>query len=186
CASCHEGVVFGVHVYSTFSEWEQSPARREGKQCQTCHLKPTGRMTNMAPEHGGRERDPQTLGNHSFFAGGLEAMLRACLRLDVRASRTNEGVLIKVTLEAIDVGHRVPTGFVDRNLVLVVQGRDGDGKALPLQSGPQLSLLAGRGLAGQPGRLYAKQLRGFDGTQPAPFWRSDTAVEDSRLKPGEP
>ncbi len=26
CASCHEGVVFGVHVYSTFSEWQTSPA----------------------------------------------------------------------------------------------------------------------------------------------------------------
>ena len=42
CASCHEGIVFGVHVYSTYSEWLSSPARRAGKQCQDCHMAPTG------------------------------------------------------------------------------------------------------------------------------------------------
>jgi len=38
CASCHEGVVFGAPVYTTYSEWLASPARQEGKQCQTCHM----------------------------------------------------------------------------------------------------------------------------------------------------
>src|SRR5262245_20753007 len=28
CAACHEGVVFGVPVYTTYSEWLQSPARQ--------------------------------------------------------------------------------------------------------------------------------------------------------------
>src|SRR5207244_7472645 len=51
CASCHEGVVFGVRVYSTYSEWLDSPARREGKQCQTCHMTPTGTLTHLAPGH---------------------------------------------------------------------------------------------------------------------------------------
>src|SRR5262249_41172103 len=52
CASCHEGVVFGVHVYSTYSEWLDSPARRQGQQCQSCHMAPTGRMSNIAPGKG--------------------------------------------------------------------------------------------------------------------------------------
>jgi hypothetical protein len=186
CASCHEGVVFGVHVYSTFSEWQESPARREGKQCQTCHMKATGKLTNIAPDHGGIERDSQTLANHAFLAGSREEMLRACLHLDVRTAREKDQVSVKVTLEARDVGHRVPTGFVDRNLVLTLAARDAEGKAVPPRSGPKLSGLAGGQLAGQPGRLYAKQLRGFDGRQPAPFWRSDNTTDDSRLKPGEP
>ncbi len=42
CAACHEGVVFGVSVYTTYSEWLQSPARRAGRHCQDCHMKPTG------------------------------------------------------------------------------------------------------------------------------------------------
>ena len=75
CASCHEGTVFGVHVYSTYSEWLASPARRQGRQCQDCHMKPTGRMTNVAPGKGGLERDPLTLTSHRFFAGSQERML---------------------------------------------------------------------------------------------------------------
>jgi hypothetical protein len=56
CASCHEGIVFGVHVYGTYSEWLESPARRQGKQCQDCHMAPTGRLSNVAPGHGGLVR----------------------------------------------------------------------------------------------------------------------------------
>ena len=74
CASCHEGVVFGVPVYTTYSEWLQSPARRRGQQCQDCHMAPTGRLTNFAPGHGGLDRDPATLANHRFFDGGLDAL----------------------------------------------------------------------------------------------------------------
>ena len=92
CASCHEGVVFGVHVYSTFSEWQASPAARQGRQCQDCHMKPTGRMSNMAPGHGGIERDPHTLANHRFFAGSQEAMLRRAVKASVKFERRPDGV----------------------------------------------------------------------------------------------
>jgi hypothetical protein len=53
CAACHEGVVFGVPVYTTYSEWLQSPARAEGKECQSCHKRPDGQLTNVAPSAGG-------------------------------------------------------------------------------------------------------------------------------------
>src|SRR5262249_31537693 len=66
CASCHEGTVFGVPVYTTYSEWLASPAAREGKQCQDCHMAPTGLLTNLAPGKGGIPRDPKTLANHRF------------------------------------------------------------------------------------------------------------------------
>ena len=59
CASCHEGVIFGVPVYTTYSEWLASPARTEGKQCQSCHMTPTGTMTNIAPGKGGRAAPPR-------------------------------------------------------------------------------------------------------------------------------
>ena len=84
CASCHEGTVLGVHVYSTYSEWLASPARQAGHQCQTCHMTPTGTMTNFAPEAGGIRREPDTLASHTFLPGGLEAMLRKCLQLTCR------------------------------------------------------------------------------------------------------
>ena len=72
CASCHEGVVFGVHAYGTYSEWLESPARRDGKQCQSCHMAPTGLMTNIAPGKGGIERNPFTLASHHTPGGQIE------------------------------------------------------------------------------------------------------------------
>src|SRR5262249_48794666 len=106
CASCHEGTVFGVHVYSTWSEWRDRPAGRAGKQCQGCHTVPTGRTNNIAPGKGGLARDPHTLGNHLFFAGSREAMLRDGVCLVVEAGTAGEVV---VTLDAARAGHRVPT-----------------------------------------------------------------------------
>jgi hypothetical protein len=170
CASCHEGTVFGVHVYGTYTEWLASPAAREGKQCQSCHMRPTGAMTNVAPGHGGVERDSRTLANHTFFAGSKEAMLRDALRLDLLAARAGDEVRAVVRVRADNVGHAVPTGFPDRNLVMVVQAFDADGRELP----------------GGASRLYAKLLVGPDGKAPAPFWRADAAFRDTRLRPGVP
>jgi hypothetical protein len=183
CASCHEGVVFGVHAYSTWSEWLESPARAQGKQCQDCHVKPTGQMTNMAPGRGGVERDPATLGNHRFFAGSQEEMLRKCLHLEAswNGSRT-----LTLKLEARDVGHRVPTGFPDRQLLLVVEAFDAQGQLLQIMTGPHLSTLAGPKLAGKSGRLYAKVLRDLEDHSPAPFWRARPEFDDNRLRPNQP
>jgi hypothetical protein len=186
CASCHEGVVFGVPVYTTYSEWRNSPAAREGKQCQTCHMKPTGTLTNIAPGHGGVERDAKTLANHRFFAGDKADMLRNCLHLDVRLEPSRESVRTHVTVTAEEVGHRVPTGFIDRNLVLVVEAFDASGRTRAARDGPVLPPMAGKDTAGRSGRLYAKLLTGFDGSRPAPFWRSDPEPEDTRLTPGQP
>jgi hypothetical protein len=186
CASCHEGIIFGVHVYSTFSEWRASPAARQGRQCQDCHMKPTGRMSNIAPGHGGIARDPSTLANHRFFDGSQEVMLRRAVKASVRFERQSDRVRARVQLWAEGVGHRLPTGFVDRHLVLVVDGRTADDQAVPLRKGPKLPALAGEELAGQPGRLYARVLRDFEGRSPVPFWlASPDPPTDTRLVPGK-
>jgi hypothetical protein len=184
CASCHEGVVFGVHVYSTYTEWLASTARREGKQCQSCHMRPTGTFTNIAPGKGGVERDPATLASHRF-PGAQVDMLRRCLRVAATVVKLPDGVSIEMTVQANSVGHRVPTGFVDRNLLLVVEAFDHAGRPLPLRSGPQLPPLAGP-ISGLPGRLYAKQLRDFSGSSPAAFWQADPDFVDTRLFPDQP
>jgi hypothetical protein len=184
CASCHEGTVFGVHVYGTYSEWLDSPARREGKQCQSCHMAPTGTMTNMAPGKGGIPRDPHTLANHRFFAGSQADMLRQCLRVSVDLQPGDAAMRAEVQISVEGAGHRVPTGFIDRHLLLVVEGFQGD-TASPLLAGPVLPGLAGQGLLGRPGKLYAKVLRDFEFNSPAPFWRANPALDDTRLIPGQ-
>jgi len=185
CAACHEGVVFGVHVYSTYSEWLASPAREAGKQCQDCHMAPTGRMTNIAQGAGGIERDPWTLGSHEFLPGGKEAMLKRCLNVEVTAARSDEAWRIDVQVVARNVGHRVPTGFIDRHLLLIVQAYDDAGHEVSFKSGPVLPSAAGE-LANKPGRLFAKLLTGLDGHGPIPFWRPAAEPDDTRLVPERP
>jgi len=179
CASCHEGVVFGIHVYSTYSEWLASPARQQGLHCQDCHTKPTGHMTNIAPGHGGLERDPATLGNHRFFAGSKADMLRRCLRLDWDWKHASKEVSVTLRISVEGVGHRVPTGSPDRHLVLVAEGFDALGNAMkPVREWPRPP--------GEMGHTYAKVLRTPDGQVPAPFWRADPEpVRDTRLTPGK-
>jgi hypothetical protein len=184
CASCHEGTVFGVHVYGTYTEWLQSPARREGKHCQTCHMAPTGALGNLAPANGGLKRDPWTLANHRFFAGSQGAMLRQCMKVSVRLTPGQDGLHVAVGIRADGAGHSVPTGFADRNLLLVLEALDIKGGVLAAQTGPLLPGPAGEGFAGRPGRLYAKLLTGYDGHSPVPFWRARPEIRDTRLKPG--
>lgn len=175
CAACHEGVVFGVPVYTTYSEWLQSPARREGKSCQSCHMKPTGRMTTVTD--GGFPRHPQTLGNHVFFNGSQAEMLRSALRLEVETAHTSSGIQVRLRLKAGDVGHRIPTGFIDRQLILAVEGGE------PI-SGPRLPPEVGLRLSGKPGRLFARTLHDFEGRAGVPFWRGDPGgIVDTRLSP---
>ncbi len=182
CASCHEGVVFGVHVYGTYSEWLKSPAQARGQQCQDCHMKPTGTLTNIAPGKGGIERGPQSLASHRF-PGATAEMLRQTLKAEVNVRRGNDHVTVTVEVTARAVGHRVPTGFIDRNLVLVVEAVDADGEPVPATSGPKLPSVAGKNYAGRPGFLYAKQLPDADGHFPSPFWLPHGKVIDTRLHP---
>jgi hypothetical protein len=185
CASCHEGIVFGVHVYSTYSEWLASPAGQQGQQCQSCHMAPTGRMTNVAPGKGGITRDPQTLANHRFFAGSQEEMLRRCVKVSTNLITSTDEVRALVDIRVEGAGHRVPTGFVDRHLMLVVEGLDKYENEVNLLRGPKLPPSAGPELAGRAGQLYAKVLTDFDGRSPAPFWIARPEVADSRLEPGK-
>jgi hypothetical protein len=77
----------------------------------------------------------------------------------------------------------VPTGFIDRHLLLVVDASAASGERLRLRSGPRLPSRAGAGWAGLPGRIYGKQLRALDSTELAPFWRADPEFLDTRLRP---
>jgi hypothetical protein len=186
CASCHEGTVFGVPVYSTYSEWQASPARRAGKQCQTCHMTPTGALSNFAPGKGGIERDPSTLASHRLLGGSREEMLRRCLRVSLKAAPDRLELRTEVMALEDRVGHQVPTGFGDRNIVFVVEARDRAGRTLvPCPPAAVLPPSAGPTLVGVPGRLYAKQLSDFDGNTPVPFWKARPEVVDTRLKPGQ-
>ncbi len=177
CAACHEGVVFGVPVYSTYSEWLASPARAQGKQCQSCHMAPDGEMHNIAPGAGGIDRASETLASHALVPGGKAAMLRRALHLATEIVPDQEmpqSRVLEITLRADQVGHHVPTGFIDRHLILYVEAirrarqtvgkhdrwaatRRGGGRAGASRSaGPAAGETADRHRRPEPGTLLAR------------------------------
>ena len=185
CAACHEGTLFGVPGYTTWSEWKESPAAKEGKSCQQCHMAPAGEI-NFAPGHGGINRRPDAISSHQLLPGGILAMLRLSLRMDVSRETVEGAVRIHAHLTATGVGHRVPTGFIDRHLVLLVEAQDALGKKISSVRGPLLPVHAGQEWHGHPGFLFAKvlQVKGVEG--PLPFWTVGPTVKDTRLEPGKP
>ena len=143
-------------------------------------MKSTGR-TNIAPGRGGIERDPETLSNHRFWDGSQQEMLKRCLSLDVTLTR-KKNLHVQVSISAKGVGHRVPSGFIDRHLILVVEAFAGE-KELSMIRGAKLPAAVGQTLSGKAGHLFAKILRDSKGRFPVPFWRAGGTMTDTRLKP---
>src|SRR5439155_26401942 len=117
------------------------------------------------------QRDPRTLSNHRFLAGSQQEMLRGCLKVRVVLTRIGDAVRAEVEVRADGAGHQVPTGFIDRNIVLVVEGQERSGKELAGWDGPILPKAAGDCFAGRPGKLYAILLKVPVGHGPTPFGR---------------
>ncbi len=187
CAPCHEGLLLGVHVYRTYSEWLRSPAARQGKSCQHCHMPPPTGRSNTAPGRGGIERPREQLASHRFPGGDDPAMLSRALRVDeVRSSLANGQLKVTVTARAGAVGHRVPTGFPQRHFLLLVQAYDRHGMALRRLAGPVLPDVAGWSaslgyeLAGKPGLFFGRVF--YHRNRLAPFWLADREV-DTTLAP---
>jgi hypothetical protein len=137
-------------------------------------------MRNIAPGKGGIDRDPRTLASHTF-PGGDALTLGRSVSVNVR---WDKGRTVDITVRAEGVGHRVPTGFVDRHLVLVVEAFGEGGATVPITDGALLPEAAGRGLEGKPGKLFANLLVDAEGKGPVPFWRFPDRKLDSRLTPG--
>jgi hypothetical protein len=108
-------------------------------------------------------------------------MLKNSLRLEADVSKGNA----EIRLTATNVGHRVPTGFIDRNLVMTVAAFAGQ-RAVPIYHGPKLPEHFGPSGSGTFGKVYAKVLADGQGHRPAAFWNADPrTITDTRLKPGE-
>ena len=96
CASCHEGVLFGVHVYSTYSEWLESPAAARQAGADVPHEAGLGENDELRSRKGGIERPAATLASHHFPGGtpGNATQLPETLR-----DRAPEPQSMKATVE---------------------------------------------------------------------------------------
>lgn len=126
CAPCHEYKnAAGFSVLTTYSEWKNSRAAREGKACQACHMYlVAGKVVEPRIQRtGGVQVNLHEMpGSHS-----LEQLNRT-IAVNVRHGR--EGAQLKVSVDVVNrtAGHYVPTGSPLRRLVLEVTADSHDGQ----------------------------------------------------------
>ena len=206
CAACHNGTLWGVQVYGEFAEWAASDYAAKGVHCQGCHMKPDGktRLVALASE-GAVRRHPDTIASHAFPGRDNEEFMRSAVEMEADARMENGGVRlrVRVALRNSGAGHHVPTGNPMRNVLLLVDARDGKDQPLDLLEGSRIPVWGGEGpaelgnYAGLPGKGYAKVLstplaypadRSFGDRRaplyPAPHWRRIIVESDNRLPAG--
>jgi len=194
CAGCHHGVMGGVVgnmqvtggvlVYSSYSEWLDSPYSdpETGKTCQDCHMPNLGNQFVAYPDKGGPQRNPDQVHSHKMPGAYDEEFLRSALTMEASARVTAGRLWVTVDVTNGGAGHHVPTDSPLRNLILLVEGVDGAGEPLTWRSGALLPTWAGE-YVGQPGRIFAKILRDqWTGEMPTgAYWRPVEVVTDTRI-----
>jgi hypothetical protein len=196
CAPCHYGVFWDTLVYNSFGEWLDSPYSnpQTGKSCQQCHTPaPTvldgQQLTNVAPGKGGVERDPLTIHAHTFPGAASLELLKNAVTMKASASRAADKITVDVSITNDKTGHHVPTDSPLRQMILLVEVFDADGRALTQVAGETLPTWCGVGdpqqgyYAGLPGKTYAKLLM-ESWTEVFPtgaYWNPTRLVSDNRL-----
>lgn len=186
CAPCHHAVFWGTLVYDSFGEWLASPYADPGSShastCQDCHM-PRGGADHFARlDRGGRVRDPATIATHLMTAIADSALMASAAQLDLDAVRRDGVVEVAARVHNSGTGHHLPTGSPLRQVLLVVEALDGEGRRLQLEGGPILPEWT-VDLAGRPGVAYAKILE-ESWTQVWPtaaYWSPTRIRSDTRL-----
>lgn len=159
CASCHHRMEFqlgaekrAIPVVLSYADWQKFG---KGKQCQDCH------MPSRGTEEVARGSKPRpNVPSHAF--GGALA-LGKLIRLELSANARPGEISVEIQHNA---GHALPSGYVDRRLLLRVEFFAASGAKLATEE-----------------RSYGMVLADAAG-QPAPFFQAVSIKEDRRLVPG--
>lgn len=154
CGTCHnvKHVVFGTWLETTYEEWAAGPYKKQGVQCQHCHMyqRPGHPATGSTPReknpgiaaYGGPQRDH--IFTHYFVGGNTvipasandklraqmgEERLKNAVDLKVESKMSGDDIIIRITNTG--AGHEVPTGVSNiRQVWLMVIVRDSKGKTV--------------------------------------------------------
>ena len=194
CAPCHYGVFGGVVgvgkvtggtlIYNSYGEWLDSPYSdpATGQTCQNCHMPVKDVNYFVFPEKGGITRDYADFHDHYMPGAADQQLLKNTVTLKSSAKRSGDLLEVQVSITNDQAGHHVPTDAPIRQMILVVDATDANGKQLVLKEGPLNPAWAGN-FSGLPGKTFMKVLRDeWTGETPtAAYWRPITIVEDTRL-----
>ena len=191
CAPCHFGVFWDTAVYNSFGEWLESPYSNPetGKTCQDCHMPPGQNNHFVRLDKGGVMRDPHTIFSHHMPGAANEELLQNAVKMDVKADRNGEQLVVTVTITNDRTGHHVPTDSPLRHLILIVKATDSQGHLLDFSDGPVVPEWCGVGdpnegyYGGLPGKAFAKVLEEL-WTEISPtgaYWNPTRLLSDNRI-----
>jgi hypothetical protein len=134
------------------------------------------------PQNGGVFRDGSQIHSHRMSGVSDAEFMQSAVSLSATATLQDEWLWVNVNLANTGAGHHVPTDSPLRQMLLVVEVKDQDGKPIALAYGPKLPEWAGD-LGGLPGKAFAKVLQDeWTGEIPSvAIWRPIRVVTDTRL-----
>jgi Cytochrome c554 and c-prime len=168
CAGCHEfHNAAGTPIITTYSEWRDSAAGREGKTCQACHMTVT-RADVVDPKV---QRVAGNVNLHQMPGGHSLIQLNKAVAVAMNAAWQADGLAVTVQLTNKGAGHAVPTGMPGRRVILELSVRTSDGASFAEQ------------------RVYTKTFRDAEDrmiTRDGPVFGHAVRLDsDSRIKPDE-
>jgi hypothetical protein len=203
CGTCHDvrHVVFGTRLENTYEEWKASKYKKEGVQCQDCHMY----QRKGIPGTGSTERplnpgqasadgpDRKHIFTHYFIGGNTllptinkdkpqkemaEERLKNAAVISVGAFE-GDSILIRILNNG--AGHYIPTGLTHvRQVWLRVIVRDDKGKIV-FSSG----IVDSNGkITGKP-TIYETVFGDGKGNPTSNIAQARELLYDNRLKPGE-
>lgn len=134
CGTCHEVTSPGLLDEPTFTEFEQSPAAKEGRTCASCHMpeRAPGPVADGSPkmqmrrDHSFQGVDPLW---HDIANPAHWDRVRGLLAEALELSTATTADAVVVRLENVGAGHSVPTGMAAlRDLWVDVTLADGEGR----------------------------------------------------------
>jgi hypothetical protein len=169
CAGCHQFVNGeGTPIMTTYSEWEQSAAAREGKGCQACHM---GRQKADVVDPKVLRVPDSMVNLHEVPGGHSLEQLNKALAVTIRPVHVNGELQLEVDLRNNGAGHAVPTGMPGRRVELQIRVQTSEGKAYEEQKS------YGETFTDAAGELIARD-SGY-------FARGVKHVADTRIQSGE-
>jgi hypothetical protein len=168
CAGCHEFQnAEGTPIITTYSEWQESAAGRQGRTCQACHMAVTAANV-VDPKV---KRVAQEVNLHQMPGGHSLMQLNKAVEVATDAAWHSDRLELTVRLTNKGAGHAVPTGMPGRRVILALSVRTGDGHSFEAQ------------------RIYTKSFRDGEGQvitrDGAVFGPAVRLDSDSRIKPDE-
>jgi hypothetical protein len=169
CAPCHEHRNSnGFPVLTTYSEWKESPAAKEGRECQSCHMsKVAGDVVDPRVKRSSVAR----INLHRMPGSHSLEQLTSTVKAQMAAAREGEKLKVVVDVTNVTAGHYVPTGSPLRQLVLEVRADTYDGRHFRQE------------------RVYTRRVADQQGVEVTrehvAFLKAARVLSDTRLAPGE-